>query len=163
MGSVKCNIGSSWTASSQHTGASWLIRDFQGQPMKHSRRSFSEVTSRLEADITTICWAAKDLQTLHWNRVIMEISSTQALEALNNPHRFPGLSYLIECTHQALSCFQSCLVEVVNVSANRVADQIAVRVTNDGRWSSYIARGGPSWLNDTILAEAVNSPSSYSS
>ncbi|CAF2086151.1 unnamed protein product, partial [Brassica rapa subsp. trilocularis] len=62
----------------------------------------------------------------------MEISSPLALEALNNPHRFPGLSHLIECTLQGLSCFQSCLVEFVNVSANRVTDQIAVSVTNDG-------------------------------
>ncbi|CAF2296349.1 unnamed protein product, partial [Brassica napus] len=93
---------------------------------------------------------------------IIEISSPQALEALNNPYRFPGLSHLIECTRQALSCFQSCLVEVVNVFANRVADQIAVSITNDGRWSSFIAHGCPSWLNDTIFAEAVNSPSLYS-
>ncbi|CAF1711381.1 unnamed protein product [Brassica oleracea var. botrytis] len=48
----------------------------------------------------------------------MEISSPQALEALNNPHWFPGLSNLIECTRQALSYFQNCSVEVVNVSAN---------------------------------------------
>ncbi|KAF2613734.1 hypothetical protein F2Q70_00013419 [Brassica cretica] len=130
--------------------------------MEHSRRSFSGVTSSLEADIATICLAAKDLHSLHWNRFIMEISSPQALEALNNPHWFWGLSNLIECTRQALSYFQNCSVEVVNVSANRVADQIAVSVTKDGRWSSYIARGGPSWLNDTILTEVVNSPSLYS-
>ena len=86
--------------------------------MEHSRRSFSGVTSCLEADIATICWAAKDLHSLHWNRGIMEISSPQALEALNNPHWFPGLSNLIECTRQALSYFQNCSVEVVNVSAN---------------------------------------------
>ncbi|KAH0884015.1 hypothetical protein HID58_060111, partial [Brassica napus] len=28
MGFIKCNLGCSWSASSQHTGASWVIWDF---------------------------------------------------------------------------------------------------------------------------------------
>ncbi|KAF3515831.1 hypothetical protein DY000_02059540 [Brassica cretica] len=104
-----------------------------GQAMEHSRRSFTWVSSNLEADLTSLCWSAKDLHTLHRNRVIMEISSAHTLEALNNPQWFPGL----------------------------VAEKIAVSVTKDGRFQSYIARGGPSWLNDTILEDASNSPSTY--
>ncbi|KAG5389415.1 hypothetical protein IGI04_030956, partial [Brassica rapa subsp. trilocularis] len=161
MGFVKCNLGCSWSASSQHTGASWVIRDFRGQVMEHSRRSFTETSSNLEADLISLCWTAKDLHTLHWNRVIMEISSAHTLEALNNPQWFPGLSNTIEQTRQALNCFQNCYVEVVNADTNRVAEKIAASVTKDGRFQSYIARGGPSWLNDIILAEVSNSPSSY--
>ncbi|KAF2534620.1 hypothetical protein F2Q70_00029446 [Brassica cretica] len=158
---VKCNVGCSWSASSQHTGASWVIRDFRGQAMEHSRRSFTGVSSNLEAVLTSLCWLAKDLHTLHWNRVIMEISSAHTLEALNNPQWFPCLSNTIERTRQALNCFQNCYVEVVNVTTNRGAEKIAVSVTKDGRFQSYIARGGPSWLNDTILEDASNSPSTY--
>lgn len=129
--------------------------------MEHSRRSFTETSSNLEADLISLCWTAKDLHTLHWNRVIMEISSAHTLEALNNPQWFPGLSNTIEQTRQALNCFQNCYVEVVNADTNRVAEKIAASVTKDGRFQSYIARGGPSWLNDIILAEVSNSPSSY--
>ncbi|KAF3559019.1 hypothetical protein F2Q69_00013112 [Brassica cretica] len=64
--------------------------------MEHSRRSFTGVSSNLEADLTALCWTAKDLHTLHWNRVIMEISSVHTLEALNNSQWFPGLSNTIE-------------------------------------------------------------------
>ncbi|KAF3556885.1 hypothetical protein F2Q69_00015644 [Brassica cretica] len=162
MGFIKCNVGCSWSARSQHTEASWVIRDFRGQPMEHSRRSLAGVSSNSEADLTTICWAAKDRHTLHRNIVLIEISSAQALEALNNPHWFPGLSNTIEHTRQALSCFQNCYAEVVNVATNRVAQKIAVSVTKDRRFQSYIACGGPSWLTDTILADAANSPSTYS-
>ncbi|KAH0933652.1 hypothetical protein HID58_010769 [Brassica napus] len=144
--------------SSIHSGASWIIRDFRGQPMEHSRRSFIGMKSIIEADLETICWAANDLQTLHWNKVIIEISSPQALEALNNPAKFPGLANLIERTRQALHRFHNCSILVVNSVVNVVAGKIAVSVTNDGRFSSYIARGGPRWLSDIICAEAANSP-----
>lgn len=158
MGFVKCNVGCSWSDSSIHSGASWIIRDFRGQPMEHSRRSFIGMKSIIEADLETICWAANDLQTLHWNKVIIEISSPQALEALNNPAKFPGLANLIERTRQALHRFHNCSILVVNSVVNVVAGKIAVSVTNDGRFSSYIARGGPRWLSDIICAEAANSP-----
>ncbi|KAF2553000.1 hypothetical protein F2Q68_00033903 [Brassica cretica] len=161
MGFIKCNVGCSWSASSQHSGTSWVIRDFRGQAMEHSRRSFMGFSSNLEADLTTLCWTEKDLHTLHWNRVIMEISSVHTLEALNNPRWFPGLSNTIERTRQALNCFQNCYVEVVNVTTNRVAEKIDVSVTKYRRFQSYIARGGPSWLTDIILENASNFPSTY--
>ncbi|KAF2616144.1 hypothetical protein F2Q70_00012793 [Brassica cretica] len=107
--------------------------------------SESRVSSNLEADLTSLCWSARDLHTLHWNIVIVEISSAHTLEALNNPQWFPGLSNTIERTRQALNCFQNCYVEVVNDTTNRVAEKIAVNVTKDGRFQSYIARGGRSW------------------
>ncbi|KAH0941919.1 hypothetical protein HID58_001556 [Brassica napus] len=91
-------------------------------------------------------------------RVIIEISSPQALEALNNPARCPGLANLIERTRQALHRFHNCSILVVNSVVNLVAGKIAVSVTNDGRFSSYIARGGPRWLSDIICADAANSP-----
>lgn len=156
LGFIKCNVCRSWSARHHHSGGSWVSRDFRGQTLEHSRRSFIGLKSGIEADLEIICWAANDLKTLYWNRVIIETSSLQVLDVLQNPASFPLLADSIRRTRQALHSFQNCSIEVVSASANRVAEKIADSVTRDGRLSSYIARGGPRWLFDDLLADAAN-------
>ncbi|CAG7862859.1 unnamed protein product, partial [Brassica rapa] len=91
---------------------------------------------------------------LHWSKVILEISSSQALEALEKPHTAHHLSNVIAHTSALLKKIHACQVEVVDDNANRVAKEIAVSVTKDGRLQSYVARGGPTWLANIIQADA---------
>ncbi|CAN6989146.1 unnamed protein product, partial [Brassica rapa subsp. trilocularis] len=112
---------------------------------------------KLEAELETIGWAAEDLLSLHWNRVIIEISSSRALETLQNLLSCPHLSSTIAHVSNLLNQFNHCSVVVVEAGANRVASEIAVSVTRDGRYKSYVARGGPSWLTRIIQEEARGS------
>lgn len=122
--------------------------------MEHSRRAFSGIQSKLEAELESIGWAAEDLHSLHWNKVIMEVTSAQALKAFEKPHTFPHLYNGVAHTSALMRKFRVCHVEVVDDNANRVAKEIAVSVTKDRRFQSYVARGGPSWLANIIQADA---------
>lgn len=51
VGSLKCNVGISWNRVDRLSGASWIIRNNVGKALLHSRRSFSNVSSRLEAEL----------------------------------------------------------------------------------------------------------------
>ncbi|KAG2312138.1 hypothetical protein Bca52824_023695 [Brassica carinata] len=50
-GSIKCNISSSWINASQSCGVSWILRDSRGSTILHSRRAYSYVHSKEEADL----------------------------------------------------------------------------------------------------------------
>lgn len=45
QGTVKCNIGSSWTESSKSCGAAWILRDSNGSMLLHSHRKYSSIMS----------------------------------------------------------------------------------------------------------------------
>ena len=138
----------------ERSGAAWIVRDFRGKALVHSRRAFTGFQSKLEAELEIIGWAAADLQSLHWNRVIIEISSAKALEALQDPLSCPHLSNTIAHVSKLLNQYLHCHVLVVKECANGVANEIAVSVTRDRRYQSYVARGGPSWLSRIIQEEA---------
>ncbi|KAG5401441.1 hypothetical protein IGI04_016048 [Brassica rapa subsp. trilocularis] len=86
----------------------------------------------------------------------MEVTSAQALKAFEKPHTFPHLYNGVAHTSALMRKFRVCHVEVVDDNANRVAKEIAVSVTKDRRFQSYVARGGPSWLANIIQADATS-------
>ncbi|KAH0884517.1 hypothetical protein HID58_060613 [Brassica napus] len=50
-GCLKCNVGSSWVDPHHPSGASWILRGEDGQTIMHSRRSYSFMRSKAEADL----------------------------------------------------------------------------------------------------------------
>lgn len=46
---VKCNIGVGWSKKTKMAGASWVLCDYRGVALFHSRRSFGSVGSKDEA------------------------------------------------------------------------------------------------------------------
>lgn len=59
IGFVKCNVGTSWSDNSRHSGASWIVKDFRGKALEHSRRALLDMRIGLEADITSLKWELK--------------------------------------------------------------------------------------------------------
>lgn len=55
LGVIKCNVGSAWNRSSGLSGTGWLSRDHQGIPRHHSRRAFSNNSSKRERLICFLC------------------------------------------------------------------------------------------------------------
>lgn len=154
MGFLKCNIGSAWDHLSGLSGAGWLLRDHQGTPLNHSRRAFSESTSRREADLNSLLWAVESMVNMRLKNVILEASSIELIESLLEPHQYPELKSLIERILLLFFRLESWSLIHVQGSRNRVSTAIDVSIIADFRTQSYVAIGGPSWLSHTILSEA---------
>lgn len=155
-GTYKCNIASSWISPTHISGAALLVRDSSGLPLCHSRRSFGHTSSALEAELQTIEWAVDALCDIHVKRVILEISSPAAMEALFLPDLYPLFSQGISKILRKIHSFDLSLLSNVPKETNSLALQVAVSVTRDRRLQSYMARGGPNWLSDSTRAEAMN-------
>ncbi|KAG2299660.1 hypothetical protein Bca52824_036132 [Brassica carinata] len=154
FGFVKCNIGTSWSPHSRHSGSSWIIMDFRGKALVHSRRALIDMGSGLEADIASLSWAIEDVLRLRWNKVVFEISSRRLWEALKKPSSAPALSQATSDLLISLNRLSQYQIELVPLSCNTVAEEIAKSVVRDNRLQSYVAQGGPSWLSNIILVEA---------
>lgn len=94
VGSVKWNVGVSWGGPERLCGASWIIRNQAGRVLMHSRRAFTGVKSKLEAELTGFCWVAESLASLHYSNIIIESICALVREALLDKAKFPWFSEL---------------------------------------------------------------------
>lgn len=138
----------------QNGGASWIARDHFDIPLIHSRQACSPTYSALETELCSLLWASDALRDLRFKKVIFEISSPAAWKAINEPQSFPDMALLISLTLRSLHKFDHCQVRLVPEVINLIALEIALSVTKDRRYQSYIARGGPSWLAPAIRNQA---------
>ncbi|KAH0896769.1 hypothetical protein HID58_046337, partial [Brassica napus] len=143
---VKCNIGSSWVDGNQNCGVAWLTRNHAGAALAHSRRSYSHVSSALEAELLGFYWASESVSTMRYEKMVFESTSYLAGEAILKPGNFPQWLSLIEAIREKLSLLRLWSISYVNRGANRCADAIALSVTRDQRYASYIATDCPGWL-----------------
>lgn len=151
---VKCNIDSSWTSATANAGASWILRNHKGEALAHSRRSYSSVTTRLEAELLSFSWAIDGARDLRFDRVVFESSSYLAGEAILRPEEFPSYQDLLTNIRCKLEGFRLWNISFSPLSGNRVAHEIALSVTRDHRYQSYVAHGGPFWLRALIQVDA---------
>lgn len=155
VGTLKCNIASSWPDSSHNHGSSWIVRDSTGLPLFHSRRAFAPVFTEIEAGLATFEWSLKAAHDLKVKKISLEISSPILWEALSIPDRFPNLGFEISKSLRLMHDFDQCQLSLVPSVVNIIAEDIAVSVTRDHRYQSYIATGGPSWLSSMINLQAA--------
>lgn len=142
----KCNIDTSWMSETENTGASWLLRNSSGEPLLHSRRSFSTISTKLEAELLSFSWAIDCLSDLRFGQVVFESSSYLAGEAILRPEMFLGFQDLLAHIRDKMSGFRLWNISYAQLQGNRCAHEIALSVTRDQRYQSYIARGRPFWL-----------------
>ncbi|XP_013608296.1 PREDICTED: uncharacterized protein LOC106315069 [Brassica oleracea var. oleracea] len=155
-GMLKCNIGVSWVSGSVNCGVSWITRDTRGKVLMHSRRSYSMVQSREEAELYAILWAIESMQTLRLDNIIFKTSFTHARRCL---YRWDGQvcapeSYrILNIINSKLQLISAWSLDYVLPASNSIASRIAVSVTSNHLYQSYIARSGPSWLHQAIGEE----------
>ncbi|XP_013625599.1 PREDICTED: uncharacterized protein LOC106331737 [Brassica oleracea var. oleracea] len=153
QGTVKCNIGASWSEGSSSSGAAWILRDSNGSVMLHSRRQYSGIGSNREAEFWVILWAVEGMRSTNQQNITFEADFEQARVVFLNPNRFPSLRSLSSTILALLSDLESWRFAHVNTSRNFPATRIAASVTRDNRTQSYVARGGPYWLSQTLNEE----------
>ncbi|XP_048632395.1 uncharacterized protein LOC125607006 [Brassica napus] len=150
-------MGVAWVNGSINCGVSWITRDSSGKVLMHSRRAYSAVHSLEEAELCATLWAVESMQSLRLDNIIFESSFTRARRFL---YHWDGqvcaleslrVSNIINSKLQLLSAWR---FDHVPPERNSIALRIAVSVTSEHRYQSYVARDGPAWLHQAIAREA---------
>ncbi|XP_023644243.1 uncharacterized protein LOC111832137 [Capsella rubella] len=124
-GTLKCNIHSSWINESSFSGGAWVLRNHEGDVMLHARDAF-----RPCYNLWLDCKAA-------W-------------EAITNPVSWPKYRASLSKIGQVIRVMRKVSFHLSSPKANLLAREIGCSVTRDGRLTSHLALGGPSWLHDRI-------------
>lgn len=78
----------------------------------------------------------------------MGSDSLDLVDAVMNPTKWPRFRGIL----QQISAYVA--FETESASSNKVVREIAKSVLRDGRFHSYLARGGPAWLHKLIRLES---------
>nr|VDD45804.1 unnamed protein product [Brassica oleracea] len=143
---LKFNVASSWVFDAPLSGAAWLVRNDEGRVLLHSRRAFTRLASPLNVELHALLWSVESMASHHFHQVIFETSSLDLRMALLRPKLFPQFRHLISSIDLR--------VDFAKTSRNLAALSIATSVTSDHRSQSYVASGGPLWLNNLLFKEA---------
>ena len=60
-GGFKCNVGIAWSKGKNMAGVGWIVRDYRGEVMLHSRRAFCGINSLTEAKHVGLLWALESM------------------------------------------------------------------------------------------------------
>ncbi|KAL0887179.1 hypothetical protein Bca101_011162 [Brassica carinata] len=153
-GYIKCNIGSSWVSSRQQSGASWILRDEKGKTIMHRRRAYSFMRYKTEADLWSLYWAVECMQNTRQTNIIFEASSGKMRDVLCRPYHFSEVSGIVKAINNQLNKIGTWSLDHALPARNEVASAIAVSVTRDRRYQSYIAHNAPVWLQSLLTLEA---------
>ncbi|KAG7572529.1 hypothetical protein ISN44_As09g008890 [Arabidopsis suecica] len=152
-GKLKCNIHSSWLKDSAHIGGAWILRNHLGDAIFHARDAFLPMVNRLAAELHVMFWCLRSLKELRIVSCEVWSDSRAAIDALTRPDDFPKYRSQIIKIQQVIRVMREVSFHFSSPKANSLAKDIACSVTREGRFTSYLARGGPAWLHNRIEDE----------
>lgn len=88
---VKCNIGFAWSRQKQMAGVAWVVRDSYGTVLLHSRRSYSQVLSLLDAKLKSWDWALNSMIHHKMDNVLFGASTYEIIQALHKLEAWPAM------------------------------------------------------------------------
>ncbi|WZZ01284.1 hypothetical protein YC2023_073612 [Brassica napus] len=156
-GGIKCNIHANWRNAHLHSGVAWVARDQRGNVLYHARDAITHAPNRFVAELRCVLWSLSSLRDLGVSRVTVAVDYHEVIEALKKPQQWPRYRILLEKIRNLKEEFDSLDFEEEKILTNRIARDIAKSVLRDGRFQSYLALGGPSWLHDRIAGETIRS------
>lgn len=152
-GIIKCNLHANWRNAYLHSGIAWITRDHQGNVCHHARDAITFTPNRLVAELRCVIWALTSLRDLGVTKLIIALDYQEVVEALKAPHLWPKYMSLLTQVSTLKENFESLCFEGEHIRNNGIGRDIAKSVLRDGRFQSYLALGGPSWLHDRIARE----------
>lgn len=155
MGMVKCNNHANWRNAHLHCGDAWIIRDHTGMVRHHARDDFMGSSKKILAELRCILWALCSVQDLQYTEIVIGSDCQVAMEALAKLWIWPRYGAILTQINEIQSAFASCVFEEEFPEANSIAREIAKSILRDDRFQSYLALGGPSWLQDRIARETA--------
>ncbi|KAG7560018.1 Reverse transcriptase zinc-binding domain [Arabidopsis thaliana x Arabidopsis arenosa] len=153
---VKCNIGTSWSCKTKTAGGAWVLRNAAGVVLLHSRRAFSAVQSKNEAQLLCSMWAIEAMHNHHFSSVLFAFEPGDLSSAFIRPKAWPSFSYQISELHHFLEKVGTWNVVEEKSAANKGASLIAKSVVKENRFQSYVAVGHPLWLSLLFVGERVS-------
>lgn len=142
---VKCNIGCKWLKKKNVAGAAWVVRNFVGKVLLHSRRSFGEAHSRDEAHFLSLAWAIESMASLRFSNVHFAFEGRMFVDAINRPKAWPSFKFKVLEIRLLLRFFLAWRLLFEPFVSNKGARLIATSAVLDCRFQSYVARGPPAW------------------
>lgn len=153
---VKCNIGFKWEGRKNVAGAAWIVRDFAGTVLLHSRRSFGDVRSKDEAQFLSVAWAIESMDSLRYHKVYFAFEGRMFVDAINRPKAWPSFRFKVLEIRYQLRKFLEWHVMLEPYSANRGARLVATSAVMDLRFQSYVAAGSPRWCSHVFVSDLCN-------
>ncbi|VVB03586.1 unnamed protein product [Arabis nemorensis] len=152
-GWLKCNIGFSWNQKEKFGGSSWVLRDFKGLMVLHSRKTFGVYETEADFKLAVLIWGIESIISHRKEKVIFSAQQVDLIEALLRPKAWPNFSYQVQTLLHTLSPLLEWRVEAAIAGSNRGAFLIAQSVTMEFMIHSYVAAGYPLWLRDLFMIE----------
>ncbi|XP_006285328.2 uncharacterized protein LOC17880260 [Capsella rubella] len=149
-GTLKCNIHSSWINESSFSGGAWVLRNHEGDVMLHARDAFRPCYNRIASELKCVLWSLSSLHDLHYDICEVWLDCKAAWEAITNPVSWPKYRASLSKIGQVIRVMRKVSFHLSSPKANLLAREIACSGARDGRLTSYLALGGPSWLHDRI-------------
>lgn len=128
--------------------------DSSGLPVYHARDAFLPVSNRLSAELLCILRTIRSLRDLRVRRVELWSDYGAAIDAISCPEKWQLYGLAVHQILQSLDGFNGFSFRTSSPKANSIARDIGRIVTNEGRFSSYLALGGPVWLHNRIEEES---------
>ncbi|KAL0697544.1 hypothetical protein Bca4012_053666 [Brassica carinata] len=95
------------------------------------------------------------MRDLKLRKVIFEFSALEVKNAMDHPLLCFRESQSVSHALSAIYSIGDAKISYVSSSCNLIANLIALSVTRDHRYQSYVARNGPAWLATQIGQEAL--------
>lgn len=157
-GWLKCNVGVAWDKVTKRGGGAWVIRDYRGKVILHSRRAFSNVRSLLDAKFEALLWAVDSIRDHRLNHVILAVEDKTLTGMILRPKAWPNFKFYSSKLLERLSALEWWRIIFEDRHCNRGAFLIAQSVTRGGYVRSYVASGAPLWLHE-LFGNEESSPS----
>ncbi|KAF2571102.1 hypothetical protein F2Q70_00000256 [Brassica cretica] len=120
-----------WCKKSATVGAAWVVRDSHGWIQEHSRRSFSSISSVLDANLAVFLWVIESITSLKKNKVVFVSEFQEMVDDVVHPSHWPVLQF-----------------QASELRVTRVAEFERL---------SYVDAGHPRWLDSLFVDERVPS------
>ncbi|CAD5324818.1 unnamed protein product [Arabidopsis thaliana] len=145
LGVLKCNLHVSWLNEGGRCGGAWIVMNAQGDALFHAREMFLSGLNRIAAELKGILWVLQSLHDLHLDNIEVWSDCGAAIEAIIDSLNWPRYSTFLDRIHRLIPKFSLVIFKVSSSKANSIARDIAIAisVTRDVRFRSYLARGGP--------------------
>ncbi|EOA15394.1 hypothetical protein CARUB_v10006595mg, partial [Capsella rubella] len=150
IGKLKCNIQASWINDSSFCGGAWILRNHIGDVLYHARDAFLPRINRIAAELSCIYWSLCSLRDMRFTSCEVWTDCHAAWEAITHTLAWPKYSSQTTKIWQVIQVMRKVSFHLSSPKANLLAKEIACSVTRDGRLTSYMALGGPAWLQDRI-------------
>lgn len=157
IGTSKCNIHANWRNANLHSGIAWIARDHRGNVTHHARDAIVHAPNRFIAELRCVITTMTSMVDLGVTKAVIASDYNEVIEAIKSPAQWPRYRALLQQITTLKEKFDTIAFEGEGTATNEIARAIAKSVLRDGRFQSYLALGGPSWLQDMIIRESRRS------